>query len=218
LATILAPAGTEQTIVSIRASDKASAFGLLMASAYLLSMPTPGYAKDHRTELVRTITRGSAMRTITNNYRDTHVLNLGSGDERGPYLVTQTGVSPNDPLAKERMFVLRPDGRWVDFNAYACQGKPEVLDEAVFPTMAEVMTTFGRLTGPPQVVDLPIDELVYVRQRQLALRTLNCVLGFVFVSEFGARTVIVRSCQIEIKQRILFQVAVELGSFQQICN
>ena len=28
----------------------------------------------------------------------------------------------------------------------------------VFPTMTEVMTTFGRLTGPPQVLDLPIDE------------------------------------------------------------
>src|SRR6058998_3583404 len=68
------------------------------------------------------------MRTITNNYRDAHILNLCSGGERGPYLVTQTGVAPNGSLAKERMFVLRPDGRWVDFNAYACQGRPEVLD------------------------------------------------------------------------------------------
>jgi hypothetical protein len=56
------------------------------------------------------------------------------------------------------MFVLRPNGRWVDFNAYVCQGKPEVMDEIVFPTMAEVMTTFGKLTGLPQVLDLPIDE------------------------------------------------------------
>jgi len=47
------------------------------------------------------------MHTITNNYRDAHILNLGSGGERGPYLVTQTGVSPSDPLPKERMFVLR---------------------------------------------------------------------------------------------------------------
>ena len=56
------------------------------------------------------------------------------------------------------MFVLRPDGRWADFNAYACQGKPEAMDEAVFPTMAEVMATFARLSGQPQVLDLPIDE------------------------------------------------------------
>src|SRR5438094_9313104 len=98
------------------------------------------------------------MRTIANHYRDSHVLNLGSGGERGPYLVTQTGVSPNDPLPKERMFVLRPDGRWVDFNAYACQGKPEAMDEIVFFTTAEVMETFAKLLGRPRLLDLPIDE------------------------------------------------------------
>ena len=59
------------------------------------------------------------MHRITNHYRDAQILNLGSGSERGPYLVIQTGVSPRDPLPKKRMFVLRPDGRWADFNAYA---------------------------------------------------------------------------------------------------
>ena len=99
------------------------------------------------------------MHTITNNYRDAHILNLASGGERGPYLVTQTGVSPTDPLPKERMFVLRPDGRWVDFNAYASQGKPEAIDEIVFSTTAEVMATFGKLFGRPQVLDLPVDDV-----------------------------------------------------------
>jgi hypothetical protein len=98
------------------------------------------------------------MRNITNDYRDAKILNLGVGGERGPYLVTQTGVAPRAELPKTRMFVLRPDGRWVDFNAYVCQGKPEVIDEIVFATMAEVMITFGKLTGAPQVFDLPIDE------------------------------------------------------------
>src|SRR4030095_16927903 len=98
------------------------------------------------------------MHTVTNNYRDAHVLNLGSGGERGPYLVTQMGVSPSDPLAKERMFVLRPDGCWVDFNAYACQGNPESMDEIVFSTTAELMETFAKLFGRPRVVDLPVDE------------------------------------------------------------
>src|SRR6266566_7420550 len=98
------------------------------------------------------------MRTITNNYRDAQILNLGSGGEGGPYLVTQTGVSPTDPLPKERMFVLRPDGRWVDFNAYACQGKPEAIDEIVFSTTTQIMETFGKLFSQPQVLDLPVDE------------------------------------------------------------
>ena len=98
------------------------------------------------------------MHTITNNYRDAHILNLGSSGERGPYLVTQTGVSPKDLLPKERMFVLRSDGRWVDFNAYACQGKPEAMDEIVFSTTTEVMETFAKLLGRPRILELPVDE------------------------------------------------------------
>ena len=105
------------------------------------------------------------MRTITNDYHDAQVLDLGSRVvsgpylEDGPFLVTQLGVSPTDPLPEKiRMFVLRPDGCWVDFNAYACQGKPEVMDELVFPSKAEVMQTFERLVDPPRVLDLPINE------------------------------------------------------------
>lgn len=56
------------------------------------------------------------------------------------------------------MFVLRPDGCWVDFNVYASQGKPEVMDEIVFSTTAQVMETFGKLFGAPRVVDLPVNE------------------------------------------------------------
>ena len=56
------------------------------------------------------------------------------------------------------MFVLRPDGQWADFNAYACQGKPEAMDELVFRTMGEVMEAFGKLIGRPRVVELPVDK------------------------------------------------------------
>src|ERR1043165_8828400 len=95
------------------------------------------------------------MHTITNNYRDAHILNLGTAEQRGPYLVTQTGVSPSDVVPKERMFVLRPDGHWVDFNAYASQGKPEAMDEIVFTTTTQIMELFGKLFGAPPVFDLP---------------------------------------------------------------
>jgi len=98
------------------------------------------------------------MGAITNDYKDAQILNLGSEGERGPYLVTQTGIAPSDPLLKTRMFVLRPDGHWVDFNAYASQGKPEAIDEIVFPSMTKIMETFGKLFGRPRVLDLPIDE------------------------------------------------------------
>ena len=98
------------------------------------------------------------MRTITNDYRDAQILNLGSAGERGPYLETQTGVAPSDPMPKTRMFVLRPDGCWVDFNACASQGKPEAMDELVFSSTTKVIEIFGKLFGRPRVLDLPIDE------------------------------------------------------------
>ena len=98
------------------------------------------------------------LQTITNHFSAVRLLNLGSGSARGPFLVTQSGVAPNDGKARERMFVLRPDGKWVDFNCYACQGRPDAMDELVFNTTAEVMQTMARLTGKPEVVDLPIDE------------------------------------------------------------
>ena len=98
------------------------------------------------------------LQTITNHFKAVRLLDLGSGSARGPFLVTQIGVAPNDDKARERMFVLRPDGKWVDFNCYACQGRPEVIDELVFDTTAEVMKTMARLSARPEVVDLPIDE------------------------------------------------------------
>ncbi|HEY2713166.1 MAG TPA: hypothetical protein VGI60_11680 [Chthoniobacterales bacterium] len=98
------------------------------------------------------------MRAITNDYRDAQILDLGSGYEKGPFLVTQTGIAPNDSMPGTHMFVLRPDGQWADFNAYACQGKSEAMDELVFCTMGEVMELFGRLIGLPRVVELPIDK------------------------------------------------------------
>jgi len=98
------------------------------------------------------------MRTLTNDYKDTQILNLGSEGERGPYLITQTGVAPSNPLLKTRMFVLRPDGNWVDFNAYASKGKPEAMDEIVFPSMTKIMETFDKLLGRPRILDLAIDE------------------------------------------------------------
>jgi len=96
------------------------------------------------------------MRRFTNEYKDAQILNLGSKGQRGPIVVT--GVAPSDPLLKTRMFVLLPDGHWVDFNAYASQGKPEAMDEIVFHSVTKVMETFDKLFGRPRVLDLPVDE------------------------------------------------------------
>jgi hypothetical protein len=98
------------------------------------------------------------VRNITNDHRDSQILDLGSVGDPGPYLVTQTGCSPRAEIPKTHLYVLRPDGQWVDFNAYACQGKPEAMDELVFPSIVKVMETFGNLRGPARVLDLPVDK------------------------------------------------------------
>ena len=98
------------------------------------------------------------MRYLANDYRDSQVLDLGRGGEHGSYLITQTGCSPNTNVPKTHLFVLRPDGQWVDFNAYACQRKPELMDELVFATTADIMRKFARLMGPPRVLDLAVNE------------------------------------------------------------
>jgi hypothetical protein len=98
------------------------------------------------------------MRYLTNDYRDAQILDLGSKGQLGPYLVTQTGCSRTATVPKTHMFVLRPDGQWVDFNAYACQRKPELMDELVFASVSDVMNRFGQLRGTPRVLDLPVDE------------------------------------------------------------
>src|SRR5947207_14654678 len=98
------------------------------------------------------------MRTITNDYRDAQILNLGSGSERGPYLVTQPGVAPRAEIPKTRMFVLRPDGYWAEFNAYASEGKAEAMDEIVFSTTTQAMETFGQWLGMPRALAPSVAE------------------------------------------------------------
>src|SRR4029077_15791509 len=100
------------------------------------------------------------MATITNHYLDAKVLDLApeSDKKRGPFLVIQIGSVPKDETGRERMFVLRPDGKWVDFNCYASKGSPEAMDEIVFPDMTKVMETFSTLMGRPQILDMPVDE------------------------------------------------------------
>ena len=77
------------------------------------------------------------MRTITNDYKDAQVLNLGSDSECGPYFVTQTGVAPDDALLKTRMFVLRPDGQWVDFMPTPAKGNRKRSTTSFSPASRE---------------------------------------------------------------------------------
>jgi len=100
------------------------------------------------------------METLSNDYRDVELLDLGSEQERqrGPFLVVQAGYTPGDEDVYESLFVLRPDGCWVDVNVYLSSGKPELLDEAVFTSAQQVMELLDNLPPEPKVAELPVSE------------------------------------------------------------
>lgn len=99
------------------------------------------------------------MKPITNEYVDVDLWNLGSGSkETGPFLVVQKGWAPADPTCHESLFLLRRDGLWADLLHYASQGRPELIDEAVFDTPQEVMETLQGLGLEPQLAPAPIDD------------------------------------------------------------
>ncbi len=99
------------------------------------------------------------MRALTNDYRALQVINLDpwSGNP-GPYLVVQEGVAPDDAEAREATFVLRPDGCWLDINAYLGEGHLDGLEAALFQSLAQVRALLDRLPLEPRVEELPINE------------------------------------------------------------
>ena len=85
------------------------------------------------------------MGTINNSFTSVEMWNPTRGADRGPFLVVQAGIAPGDELVRESLFILRPDGKWVDPMWSRGCWKPELLDEALFPQA--VMELLGRL-GP----------------------------------------------------------------------
>ena len=99
------------------------------------------------------------MKTLTNDYTAVRVWNLeGPQGQRGPYLVTQLGIAPNDELMRESLFLLRPDGCWVDVTAYMSAGQPEFAEEAFFDSTEQIMTLLDQLGAEVKVADLPVSE------------------------------------------------------------
>ena len=51
------------------------------------------------------------MRTITHDYKHAQILNLRSEGERGPYMVTQTGIAPGDDVrtVEDKLVQVVPD-------------------------------------------------------------------------------------------------------------
>lgn len=99
------------------------------------------------------------MQKLSNNYQDLQVWNLNPGKgPRGPFLVTQSGVAPGDDRVRGGLFVLRPDGKWVDITVYLIAEHPEQLDEAVFDSTQAIVELLTGLGIEAEVEDPPVSE------------------------------------------------------------
>jgi hypothetical protein len=96
-------------------------------------------------------------RTLTNDYKDCHLIKLDTSDPRSPFIVTQEGCAPDDPLARTRMFYLQRDGIWIDEIARSTRPDSEAGD-IVFETTSEALRLLSTLFGKPVVRELPFTD------------------------------------------------------------
>lgn len=100
----------------------------------------------------------TASRTITNHFADFHLLNVASTtrhpDDRGPYMVVQTGSAPGDPELRECTFALTRRGTWLHCFLFFMMPRAVRRQIAVFESVAEVMALTEGLTGTPTVETL----------------------------------------------------------------
>jgi hypothetical protein len=96
------------------------------------------------------------MATITNNFRNCELLNLGYGPKgRGPFVVRQEGSAPGSMTLRQDRFLLRKDGTWVlNLAVFALPEKEK--EQFLYATSTEVLNVLDGLTGTPLVeADLP---------------------------------------------------------------
>lgn len=73
------------------------------------------------------------MPQITNDYNRIQLLKLATEpDASGPFIVMQRGHAPNDTTFQDGVFLLRQDGKWVDFVALGAANKPDLWDACLF--------------------------------------------------------------------------------------
>lgn len=93
--------------------------------------------------------------TITNQFADFQLLEVGKTtahpENRGPYMVVQTGSAPGDPELRECTFTLTHRGTWLHCYVFFMLPRPIRRQVAVFESVPEVMRLAGGLTGRPVV-------------------------------------------------------------------
>jgi hypothetical protein len=97
--------------------------------------------------------RGGMSVSLTNDYKNVRLLNLsGDGQQPGPFIVLQDAVESSDSAQRERTWLLRKDGRWVDLIAHFALPENERM-QAWFDSASEVMDFMARLGGKPLILE-----------------------------------------------------------------
>jgi hypothetical protein len=80
------------------------------------------------------------MPQITNDYNRVQLLKLSSETgASGPLIVMQHGHSPHDTSFQDGVFLLRTDGKWVDFVALGAASDPKLWDACLFEKSSDVL-------------------------------------------------------------------------------
>jgi hypothetical protein len=103
-------------------------------------------------------------RTLTNDFQDIRLCCLRSSadpgtnngsDHRGPYLILQTGIDPQDPTATVDEFILSRQGHWLPLYLYYRLPEVTRVAEFLFPTAAVAIAVLQNLTGTAVVDRTP---------------------------------------------------------------
>lgn len=80
------------------------------------------------------------MPQISNDYNRVQLLKLSSeSGASGPLIALQRGYAPGDPTFEESLYLLRHDGKWIDFVALGAAGNPGLWDESLFDKPVQVL-------------------------------------------------------------------------------
>jgi hypothetical protein len=100
--------------------------------------PGPAWTRPAPVKLITNLR--SIMPQISNDYSRVELLKLTTEPgASGPLIALQRGYAPGDPTFNESVFMLRRDGKWVDFVALGAAGKPELWDETLFDKPVQVL-------------------------------------------------------------------------------
>ncbi len=80
------------------------------------------------------------MPKISNDYSRAKLYKIDAKSAAsGPLIVMQHGYAPGDETFTESIFLLRRDGKWVDFVPLGAAGKPDLWDACLFDKSSDVL-------------------------------------------------------------------------------